>query len=165
MRRSHASTFAVLVVLALGSFTAGMRAAAGPNFSGQWRLSLQHSQIDPRLGAGLEAGLAQVTQDAERFAVARVFIRAGKEDRLSYELLLSGAEKATADGPMVRRSHLEWEGEALVLRERVTAPQGEATNTVHYRLLDGGKTLEARESFRGPRLQYDNVWVFERVAK
>ena len=66
---------------------------------------------------------------------------------------------------MITPSRLAWEGDVLVLHERLTAPQGEATNTVHYWLLDAGQTLEARESFRGPRLQYDNLWVFAKASR
>lgn len=164
MRHPDVRTSVLLAVLALAPLSVAARAAL-PDLSGQWTLSLQRSQIDPRIGGGLEAGTVQVTQNAERLAFARVFLRGGKEERSGYELPLNGAEKAVTEGQMVRRSHLEWEGEALVLRERIAAPQGEATNTVRYRLLDGGKTLEARETFRGPRFQYDNVWVFDRKGK
>ena len=163
-RRDARAAIPPAIVLGLALVVA-LPQAAPPDFSGRWVLSLQRSRIDPRVGAGLEGGTLRVTQTAQRVALARVFTAGGKEDRGGYDLALDGTEAATKEGPMVRRSRLGWEGEALVLRERIAAPQGEATNTVHYRLLDGGRTLEARESFRGPRFQYDNVWVFERQAK
>jgi hypothetical protein len=91
-----------------------------------------------------------------------VFVAGGKESRNGYDLATDGTETEKVEPPITTRSRLEWDGDVLVLRERLTAPQGEATNTVRYRLLDGGRTLEAHESFRGPKLQYDNTWVFER---
>jgi hypothetical protein len=141
--------------------------AAGPRpgFSGVWTLSLSRSHLDARVGAGIEKGSVTVTQTDARFAFRRVFVTGGREDRSGYDLTLDGRETTVPEGPMTRRSKLAWDGDVLVLSERVVAPQGEATNTVRYRLLDGGKTLEARESFRGPKLQYDNVWVFERQSQ
>jgi hypothetical protein len=33
---------------------------------------------------------------------------------------------------------------------------------VRYALLEGGRVLRAEERFRGPRLSYDNLWVFDK---
>jgi hypothetical protein len=106
----------------------------------------------------------RITHRDPVFEFDRVFTRAGKDDKGGYSLFTDGSEKVTVEGAMTTRSKMAWETGLLVLRERIEAAQGHATNTVHYRLLDGGRTLEARESFRGPRLQYDNVWVLERRA-
>ena len=138
--------------------------AQRPNFSGDWVLSPQRSHLDQRIAQGLKRGTVKITQTDSLFAFTRVFVVAGKEDRTGYELPLDGTEKAMSDGPIPHNSKLEWEGDALVLRERYKAPQGEATNTVRYRLIDNGRAIEAREVFRGPRLQYDNVWVFEKLG-
>ena len=130
--------------------------------SGDWALSLQRSRLDHRIAQGLERGTVKITQTDSLFTFRRLFVVGGKEDRAGYELPLDGTEKAVSDGPMPHHSKLEWEADALVLRERYKAPQGEATNTVHYRLLDNGRTIEAREVFHGPRVQYDNTWIFEK---
>jgi len=37
-----------------------------------------------------------------------------------------------------------------------------ATNKFAYHLSADGLRLTATESFRGPRLKYDNVWVFDK---
>lgn len=52
--------------------------------------------------------------------------------------------------------------DTLVFRDHLTAPWGAANDAVRYRLLDGGRTLEARESVRGARVSYDDRWVFEK---
>lgn len=59
-------------------------------------------------------------------------------------------------------SRLYWEGDILVFVTRIVAPQGEATNIVHYSLREGGRVIEAAEKFRGPKLSYDNLWVFDK---
>jgi len=132
------------------------------DYSGDWVLNLGRSRLDQRVWGGLERGTVQITHRGGTFGFSRVFTVAGREDKAAWELVIDAAEKLVAEGPVTRRSRIAWEDGLLVLRERLVAPQGEATNTVHYRLLDDGRTLEARESFRGPRLQYDNVWILER---
>jgi hypothetical protein len=162
-RVSFARLGGIACLAAIAGWTACLLAAgARPDFSGAWTLSLSRSHLDARASAGIEKGSVAVTQTDARFAFRRVFVAGGREDRSGYDLTLDGRETTVAEGPITRRSTLAWDGDVLVLSERVSAPQGEATNTVRYRLLDAGKTLEARESFRGPKLQYDNVWVFER---
>lgn len=152
----------VVATLAVIASVVSTQSAGGLDFSGDWTLSLQRSAIDPRIGAGLESGRVRITHTGSKLTFERVFVTKGKEERSGYDLTTDGAETVNVEPPITRRSRLEWDGDVLVLRERLAAPQGEATNTVRYRLLDQGRTLEARESFRGPRLQYDNVWVFEK---
>jgi hypothetical protein len=158
----HAALIFSVIVLAC---SAGTAAQSRPDYTGDWVLRLDRSKLDERIGAGLERGTLRVRHTDSRFELRRVFARGGKDDASDFELMTDGTEKTSSEGPITRFSRLAWEEGILVLRERLAAPQGEATNTVHYRLLDGGRVLEARESFRGPRLQYDNVWVFERQAR
>ena len=49
---------------------------------------------------------------------------------------------------------------AVVYLTSYVAPRDEARNTVRFELLDGGKALQAEESCRGPRLTYDDLWIF-----
>jgi len=170
LRLASAIAAGLLSVLAMpflpgdlpGSLGLPITAAARPDYSGEWTLSTARSRIDQRIAATIESGRASIVQTQARLTFRRTFISGGKEDKVSWDLALDGTESETTNGPVTRRARLDWDGEVLVLRERLSAPQGEATNTVRYSLLDGGRTLEARESFRGPRLQYDNVWVFGR---
>lgn len=152
------SLFAAIMTMALLPGSGEPR----PDFSGHWTLSIESSTIDPRIGAGLERGVVEIVHRESSVAFRRTFTAKGRDDRSDYELTPDGAEKTRAEGAITRHSRLAWDGDALVLTERLVAPQGEASNIVRYRLLDAGRTLEAREQFRGPRLQYDNVWVFRR---
>jgi hypothetical protein len=157
MKRRIVATTLTIVVGVIS-----IHGAPRPDFSGDWTLSLARSAIDPRIGAGLESGRLRITHTGSRLTFERVFVTKGKEDRSGYELATDGTETEKVEPPITRRSRLEWDGDVLVLQERLAAPQGEATNTVRYRLLDEGRTFEAREGFRGPKLRYDNVWVFEK---
>lgn len=77
----------------------------------------------------------------------------------------------TTDGKAVEKvsgtrkevSRMYWEGDILVLSESVNGSLGEATNIVHYRLIEGGRILIADERATGPRA-HENHWVFERAA-
>jgi len=74
----------------------------------------------------------------------------------------NGSEVVVEEGGITTRSRLIWDGDALVLGERLTAKWGEATNRVRYHLEDGGRTLIAEERFRGSRVAYDNLWVADK---
>jgi hypothetical protein len=88
-----------------------------------------------------------------------------EDDSLSFELTTDDKEKISLEGNQKHISRMFWEGDTLVFITRIIAPLGEATNTVRYRLKENGRTLEAAEKFRGPRLKYDNLWVLEKKQK
>jgi hypothetical protein len=133
-----------------------------PDFSGEWTLNKEKSRLQyPEISA-IERGTVTTVHKEPSFHFERVFFIHGREDTLQYDLSTTGEPKTTQEGRFTDVSKLYWDGDTPVLENRITGPQGEATNTVRYRLLDGGKTLEAEEHFRGPRHQHDNQWVFDR---
>ena len=148
-------------VLALGVLAA-VAGQSKPDYSGEWALNLQRSTLDPRIAAGIEKGTIAIVHHDPAFELRRTFVRSGKPDSVSFALTTDGVEKVQVEGSVTWHMRMTWEDGALAARMRGTARQGEATNVVFYRLLDGGRTLEARESFRGPNLQYDNVWILEK---
>jgi hypothetical protein len=55
-----------------------------------------------------------------------------------------------------------WEGDVLVLSQTYSKPGfPDGTNVVHYRLLEGGRILEAVERVTGLGA-HENVWIFDR---
>ena len=63
-------------------------------------------------------------------------------------------------------SRVTREGDEVVLRENYVADTGEkATNTVHYRLEDAGKTLVEDEQEVTTDGNEHNVWVLTRLQK
>ncbi len=153
-------TLAVVVLAAAAC--AAVAAQPKPDYSATWVIDLASSKLDPRIAAGIDSGTIAITHREPAFELKRTFLRAGKPDSVRFALTTDGAEKVQVEGPVTWRMRLTWEDGALVARMTGKAPQGEATNVVRYRLLDGGRTLEARESFRGPNLQYDNVWILHK---
>ena len=148
------------LVATLSCLLAGPAPASDrPDFSGHWVLSTTRSSL---ARGGITGGSLRINHAEPRFRLARVFQTGDGPDYVSYELTTDDiARTSTSDGAK-RRSRLRWEGNELVLDETIEMGGRTATNVVRYSLADGGATLTARESFRGPRLTYDNVWVFER---
>ena len=63
-------------------------------------------------------------------------------------------------------SSVSREGDEIVLRENYVADTGEkATNTVHYRLEDGGNSLIEDEQEVTSEGNEHNLWVLARVRR
>ena len=137
--------------------------AQQPNLSGVWTLDRGRSRLELPPLAHLDSAVVRIAHGERRFTFARRFVEDGQADTLSWSLVPGGAEDTTRDGDQRSFSRLRWAGDTLLLEVRIVAPRGEAGDTVRYRLLDGGRALEARERFRAPRLRYDNVWGFIRT--
>ncbi len=144
---------------ALLCLAASAGAQARPDFSGEWVLDKARSQLQLQQASALDSGVVRIAHKDPVFHFDRKFSSGGQHDTLVWELKTDGAEVVRVDGEQRVTSSLSWAGDTLVFLTRIVAPRGEATNTVRYTLEDGGRTLRAAESFRGPRLSYDNVWV------
>jgi hypothetical protein len=156
MSKVPVAAFVSLSLLALAA-----RAQDKPNFSGVWVLNKAKSTLVKQLG-DLEKGVISIEHHDSVFRFSRTFTIGGKDDNISYELTTDGKEVVGEGGNQKRYSRLYWDGDALVFVTRMVAPQSEAINVVHYRLLEDGRELRADEQFRGPKLSYDNVWVLEK---
>jgi hypothetical protein len=152
-----AVAFATLIFAGLGRPASP---AAHPDFSGRWILDLKRCTLNPAVSRDLSAGFFQIDHRDSLFSVHREFTQGGSPDTLDFALKTDGREVEGNEDGMPTRSSLRWDGDSLVYLTIYKTPRGEARNTVIYRLLDGGKTFRAEESFHGPRLSYDNVWVF-----
>jgi hypothetical protein len=132
-----------------------------PDLSGTWVLNLEKSQL--QIEAKIERGTFTIEHKEPAFRFSRVFVVEGKADALSYALTTDGKEKIDKQPGRTTVSRLYWDGNVLVLDERIVLADGrEATNVVRYSLRDGGQTLVAEEKFRGPVRRHDNLWVADR---
>lgn len=153
----------LMAVLASGTpAAAGLpaRPADHPDFSGMWILDTGRSVLNQRLLKNLTAGFFKIDHREPAFSAHRELTIAGKPETLDFSYPTDGSEIEGTDQGMPTVSSLRWEGGTLVYLTIYKTNRGEARNLVKYSLLDGGKTLRAEESFRGPRLQYINVWIF-----
>jgi hypothetical protein len=149
----------------VGADASGWRSEAPnldkPDFSGTWVFNASKSALDPRFKVA--EGTFVLEQEGRSFRFSRTFVIDGKPDSLSFELTIDGPEKTEKGPDRTAVSRLYWEGDTLVFTSRTTLNDGrEASDVVRYTLEDGGRTFVAEESFRAPRLMYDNRWVADR---
>ncbi len=141
---------------------AWMPAQQKPDFSGDWVLNKARTRLQFPDITAIDRGSMEIEREGTAFKFKRVFVIGLEKDIFSYELTADGKETTTKEGKRRIVSKSYWDGDALVYDTKIDAPGGDATNVVHYRLIEGGQVLEAEEHFRGPKHQHDNVWIFDR---
>jgi hypothetical protein len=162
MKRTLAALFLLgLLPVAAIAVRAVAAGPAKPDFSGTWIIDFAKSRL--QIQAKIESGEFTIDHKDPDFRFDRVFTVEGKKDETSYALTTDGKVKVEELADRTLRSRLFWDGDVLVFDVRIVLKNGrEATNVVRYSLREGGRTFVAEEKFRGPKLQYDNVWVAER---
>ena len=159
----RAASVAALLVVSAAATAGEPPAKPRPDFSGKWVLDQARTRLQPGFPGGIASGVVRIAHREPSFAFRRAFTRGGESELVAFTLTTDGKEVAGSESGMPTRSTLAWDGDALVYLLVYAAPRGEARNTVRYTLEDGGRTLVARESFKGPRLSYENVWVFAKA--
>lgn len=135
---------------------------AHPDFSGKWTLDLSRCHLAEHF-SDVTAGVVRIEHREPSFLFRRAFTQSGEATTVAFKLTTDGKEVEGIEDGMPTRQNLTWSGNVLVFVTIYRAPRGEARNTVRYSIQDGGRTLRAEESFRGPRLSYDNIWVFSKA--
>ena len=158
MRKGLTVMAGILWILAIAGL-ASNEDAAKSNFSGVWNLALQKSKLQI---PAPDSGVFNIDHKEPLFHLSRTFLKGGQSDTWSIDLTTDGKEVVQEEKTETFRGRLRWEGNDLVLDSTITIKNRTATNVVRYHLSDDGLTLTATESFRGPRLKYDNVWVFDK---
>ena len=132
-----------------------------PDFSGTWKFNPEKSklQIQPPTSS-----IFTVDHKEPKFHLARTHVYDGKPDTWSIDLTTDGKEVVQQEGDRTLHARLYWEGNQLVFDSKIVLKDREASNIVKYQLSPDGKVFAAYESFRGPRLKYDNIWVFDRES-
>lgn len=150
-----AIALAAALILVVG---AGQNAAR-PNFSGVWNLDLQKSKLQI---PAPDSGVFNIGHKEPSFHLSRTFIKGGENDTWSIDLTTDGKEVVQAGQTEIFRGRLRWEGNDLILDSTISVKDRTATNVVRYHLSDDGQVLTATENFKGPRLKYENTWVFDK---
>jgi hypothetical protein len=150
----------VAVLSAAGTLRQGAPAGK-PDLTGTWTLDLEKCRL--QFPPKLDGGTITIEHREPAFRFSRTFVENGKEDTVAYELTTDGREKVVREPGRTTTSRMSWDGDTLVLDERIVLANGRAaTNVVRYSLQDGGRTLVAEEKFRAPFHKHDNLWVAER---
>lgn len=106
-----------------------LRAGERPDLSGTWALNLAKSRL--QVNSGLDAGTLIIDHKEPAFRFSRIFVAGGKEDASSYDLTTDGKEKTVKATGRTTTSRMYWDGDVLVLDEKIVLANGrEATNVV-----------------------------------
>jgi hypothetical protein len=146
---------------AFAAATSASTALDRPDFSGNWVFNAEKSKLEIKVK--LDSATFTIDHREPNFRFSRVFVIGGKENALAWALTTDGKERVDAVDGRTDHSRLYWDGDVLVLDVRMVLKDGrEATNVVRYSLKNGGRTFVAEEKFRGPVIQYDNLWISDR---
>lgn len=152
-------TFLALALLAPIASSAPPEATK-PDFSGEWTLNREKSRLQTPMP---DSTLFLIEHREPAFRLTRTHVVKGKADTFSIDLTTDGKEVVKQTPEETLHSRAYWEGRKLVFDSRIVRGSREATNVVRYSLSDDGRVFTAEETFRGPKVKYDNVWVFDRV--
>jgi len=130
-----------------------------PDFSGVWKFNAGKSQLQIPAPS---SSTFTIDHKEPNFHLTRTHVYDGKPDTWSIDLTTDGKEVVQQEGDQTLQVRLYWEKNQLVFDSKIILKDREATNIVRYQLSEDGETFTALESFRGPRLKYDNVWVFDK---
>jgi hypothetical protein len=133
-----------------------------PDFSGEWTLNRQASTLSPAVAAAVRSGGLRIEHREPSVKGHLTIVFDGKPFDATYERLSDGREVvATLNGRRIV-SRVFWDGDALVLTDRIEGPDGDLSISFRYELQEGGRRLRAMEQVRGPGRDQDNLWIFER---
>jgi hypothetical protein len=133
-----------------------------PNFSGTWRFNPGKSSVQI---AAPDSTVFVIDHREPVLLLSRTHTVEEKQDAFSLELTTDG-QPVTADRDGVHlTAQAYWEADALVFDTTLKRGEEEGSNLVKYRHSETGESFEANESFRSPSLNYDNLWVLDRVCE
>ncbi len=152
-------TLSILAAAGLVASCSLAQPAPKPDFSGTWVLDKERS----RLQIPAPDSTTFVVEHSEpSFKLTRTHVVDGKPDTFSIALTTDGKEVVTRQPDEVVTSTCRWEGEKLRFDSTIVRGDRRGTNLVTYSLSPDGKTFTALERFAGPKVKYENVWVFAR---
>jgi hypothetical protein len=147
-----------LLYAAFPALVAGQEAQK-PNFSGIWQFNPQKSKLQIPQPT---SSTFRIDHREPQFILSRTHVYDGESDTWGIGLTTDGKEVVRQEKGQTIYCRLYWEGSELVFNSRIVMSGDEAANIVRYQLSPDGQTFTAIERFRAPRLQYDNVWVFDK---
>ena len=131
-----------------------------PNFSGTWRFNPATSALQI---PAPDSTMFVVDHREPLLLISRTHIVGERRDTFSLALTTDCQEVLVDRDDLRLRCRAYWDVDALVFDSELIRAGVEATNVVRYALTNGGKTLRAEEQFRSSSLNYENLWILDRV--
>ncbi len=133
-----------------------------PDLSGNWKFNPGRSALQIKAP---ESTVFLIEHRDPVFLFCRIHVFDKKEDTFSMELTTDGSFTIFERGNLHITARAYWDSETLVFESTLMQDGREASNIVRYDLTDEGATLIGTEQFRSSDLNYDNVWIMERVTQ
>lgn len=137
----------------------GAQAPVKPNFTGVWKLNLQKSKLEIPPPT---ATTFRIDHREPHFHLSRTHVYGKQSDTWSADLTTDGKEYYQKEGNLETWTRVYWDGDSLVLDQKIKLNGKEGTNVVRYSLADNGRTFIALERMRTPRFSHENRWVFDK---
>ncbi|MGB8885302.1 MAG: hypothetical protein WCC87_01190 [Candidatus Korobacteraceae bacterium] len=154
---------AALPILLSMSMLAHGQQSSKPNFSGAWIFDAQKSTLQDPAPSSMTL---QIEQHDPHIRLSRTQVYGGKSDLWTLDTATDG-QKEVVQHSALYTSHIRmyWDGDTLVLDEKITAGDGsKATNTVKYALGADGTSLVAVENEETPVGKTTNKWVYDKQS-
>ena len=152
----------LLAVLASTPFQA-QNPSPKPNLTGTWVFSPQKSAL--KIDAPTSMTL-HIDQTDLQISFARSQAYGEQKFDWKLETVADGQKEVVQESPAYKANvRAYWEGNSLVLDQKITASDGtQATDMVTYSLADNGKMLQAveRQTTVGGKGSVTNKWVYEK---
>lgn len=156
----------LLLLVSMGAMAQGQATQSKPNYSGMWVFNAQKSSLKMAAPASLTL---QVQQTDPQIQMVRTQSYGEQSDTWKLDIVADGQKEVVQTSPLYTATiRMYWEGNSLVLDQKITAGDGtKATDIVTYSLVDGGNTLEAVENQKteGMKKPLMNKWVYEKKVQ
>lgn len=155
-----------VLLLPLAIPVASQTQKAKPNLSGTWIFSAQKSSL--KMPAPTSMTL-QIAQNDPQINFSRSQVYGDQTFDWKLEAVADGQQEVVQKLPEYTANiRVHWEGESLVLDQKITAPDGtKANDMVTYSLADNGNILQAveRQTTVGGKGSTTNKWVYEKRSQ
>jgi hypothetical protein len=152
---------ASFLVLLAGIAAYGQASPSKPNLSGTWVFDSQKSALKM---PGPSALTLQIDQSDPKISFARTMTYGDQNFTWKLEAMSDGQKEVVDNsGGLTTNSRVYWQGNALVVDQKITAEDGtKVEDMVTYTLEDGGNSLEAleRETAVGGKGATTNKWMY-----
>jgi hypothetical protein len=137
-----------------------------PAYSGVWKLDLKRSRIEAKNPPSSSITTIQYDGKIWNFSRTHHFLHKPADTWTTSMVVDAKQPRVSHEDGLTTSSRVTREGGEVVLHETYVADTGEkATNTVHYRLTDGGSTLIEDEQEVTSEGNEHNMWILKRMQK
>jgi hypothetical protein len=161
---------AIVLLLLIGAMSIpavyGQGPQSKPNFSGTWIFDAQKSILKVPAPSSMTL---QIDQNDPQVGFARTQVYGDQSFDWKLQTIADGQKEVVENSPRyTTNSRVYWEGNSLVIDQKITASDGTTvTDLVTYSLADDGKTLQAveRQVTVGAKGSTTNKWVYDKKAQ